>query len=1031
MTAASLIAMIPVAALAQQSSITQGTNANAPADQAASPSQTAAATAPNVTGDGTPEVVVTGIRAAQERAVSIKRNAASVVDAISAEDIGKLPDVTISDSLQRVPGVQIIRSAGEGANLNVRGLPQVTTLMNGEQFLGANSITTTQPNFSDIPSQLFSGADVVKSTTADLLNAGITGTVNLRTRRPFDLKRGLTAALTAEADYGDKVKKWDPNLNGLVAWHGDRVGVLLSAAYSDVRLSNSHTGIQEDYGLGVHDESYANATSYGGFRYPVGVSNRGTPVGSVTGSGGAHPAGYDVNHDGDINDVFLVPQAFTERNRITERKRLGFNGSIQAELTDALTLTGDAFYTKQTQYDRTAGFQFQSVNWQSAEFVPGTSRNTGVKLNGFDLNTTQVYNYDMPNFDSYSESIVTRAMSQNYNAELKWDNGGKFKATLRGIYGKAHQNQNQSYLQFNLSNGRQWSNNGVGHYPAALGGDRAFNPGAYTVDTIPGSTPLAAVVDFSGNNPTFTLPSQLVTELGQIGSYALKTMSSENNFRRHGDLKVVRGDAEYDFSDAFKLTFGARYSDRSVDDFEFERAAPLYAGQGASKANGCLVKWKAFDVQLTDPTCTAGDAGGPFTAGLTRKANDPAFKGQVKQFKIPVGGVPGIYVLDPHAMDNAQAFQDSFYPGNVETVIPGRSYSVGLKQTSGYVQGNFNTDIGIPFTGNFGVRIINTKLHVRQNVTGAPQPYGVDSSDVGDIFTNRSFTDVLPAVNLAFELTPKLKLRTAYSKTMTLLDLNQWGGGFDVSYAIDTSFSPPIFRVTGGNSNGNPNLDPWRADNFDLSLEYYTGRSSLVSAAFFYIKVASFITQGTVQRSDLPDNDGVVRGRTVAINTPLQGRGGTLKGFEFNVKQTLDDLGFGGLLGNFGLDGNFTFSPSKSGDKDLAGNSIPFPDNSKLQGNLAVFYQGGGLQARVAYNYRSKRAVSANFAGVTGLEVYQRPTQYVDASVSYDLTRNITLFAQGSNLTGEYEKYYLTFKDEHAYNNIYERRFMAGARVKF
>lgn len=85
------------------------------------------------------EILVTGIRASQARAIDVKREADSVVDAISAEDIGKLPDRTISDSLQRIPGIQIRRDAGEGGQINIRGLPQVTTLLNGEEFLGANS----------------------------------------------------------------------------------------------------------------------------------------------------------------------------------------------------------------------------------------------------------------------------------------------------------------------------------------------------------------------------------------------------------------------------------------------------------------------------------------------------------------------------------------------------------------------------------------------------------------------------------------------------------------------------------------------------------------------------------------------------------------------------------------------------------------------------------------------------------------------------------------------------------------------------
>ena len=1026
------------AAWGQQTSITQGTVANAPAGEAASPSaeteqQTGASAADGAAEGG--DIVVTGIRAAQTRAINIKRNAAQVVDSISAEDIGKLPDVTISDSLQRIPGVQIRRDAGEGAAINIRGLPQVSTLLNGESFLGANSITTVQPNLNDIPSQLFAGADVIKSATADLLDAGITGTVNLRTRRPFDLKRGLTVAATAEADYGDKVEKWDPNFNGLIGYHGERFGLSVSGAYSNLRLANQHNGIQENYGVTLHNEGYDDATSTNGFS--PSNRRRGTPVGNVaaTATTPAHPAGYDVNGDGDANDTFLVPQAHTAWDRETQRQRLGLNASFQAELTDTLMLTGDAFFTKQTQYDRTAGFQFQSVNWQAAEFLPASTRDTGTVVGGYNLNTIGVYNYDLPNFDSYSETLRTKAKSQNYNLELKYDDGDKFHVTVRGVYGKANQDQNQSYLQLNLSNGAQW-NNGIGHYPT---GDVPFNPGAYSVSTIAGLNSLPARIDFTGDQPVFTLPQQLLTELGDINSYALKTISSENNFRRNGDLKVFRADGEYKFNEQINLTFGGRYSERSVEDFEFERAAPLYAGV-ATQPGGCLVKWKAFDVRLTDPSCSAGSGGdanrdgvqdNAYTAGITRKGGDPSFDGQVKQYDLPVGGVPSIYVLDPHAMDDALAFNNRYYPGNVETVLPGRSFGIDLKQISGYAQGNFNLDIGIPFRGNFGLKVIQTKFTVRQNITGTPQPYGVAAVDAGDIVTDRSFTDVLPSFNLAFDFTHDLRLRLAYSRTMTLLDLNQWGGGFDVNYAIDTSVNPPIFRVTGGNSNGNPQLDPRRADNFDASFEYYLGRSSLLSAAAFYIEVASFIQQGSIQRTDLPDNDGVVRNRTVTISTPIQGEGGTLKGVELGAKLLAGDFGMTGLLGNFGVDANFTYSPSDSGFKDLAGDTIPFQDNSKIQTNAALFFEGGGLSARVAWNYRSKRAVSQNFGGITGLELYQKPTNYFDGTVSYDVNNHLTIYGQASNFTGEYEKYYLVYPDQRAYNNIYERRFAGGVRVKF
>ncbi len=157
-----------------------------------------------------------------------------------------------------------------------------------------------------------------------------------------------------------------------------------------------------------------------------------------------------------------------------------------------------------------------------------------------------------------------------------------------------------------------------------------------------------------------------------------------------------------------------------------------------------------------------------------------------------------------------------------------------------------------------------------------------------------------------------------------------------------------------------------------------------------------------------------------------------MKGVEGQWKQSFGDLSFmPNFLRNFGIDSNITFSPSKSGQDRPCWSLHPVPGQSKLQTNLVGYYQDEHLQARVAWNYRSKRAVSQDFGGISGLELYQKPTNYIDASVSYDINPHFTVYAQGSNLTGEYEKYYLTWTDEHAYNNIYERRYTVGARVKF
>ena len=1004
----------------------------APAAQPTAPTDATAAPAPSANDAAAPpEIVVTGIRASQQRAISLKRNAVSITDSISAEDIGKLPDVTISDSLQRIPGVQIRRSAGEGGAINIRGLPQVTTLLNGESYLGGNSITSVQPNLQDVPSQLFAGADVIKSSTADLLDAGITGTVNLRTRRPFDFTKALTVSAAAEGQYGNVTKHLSPDVNGLIAWHGDRIGFLVSGAYSNVALANSQEGIIQGYGGTIHNEGPDALGTYG-----FSPSTR--PHGTRTSTGA------DVNGDGDQNDAYFVPQGFEGYNTVNRRKRLGINGSVQWRPTDTLEITGDAFYARQNERARISGYQQADINWQAAEFVPSDTRDTGAKINGYDFNTVGVYNYDLGDFSLYSQNDHSVTTSQNYNLEVKFDNHDGLKLTARGIYGRARQSYDQSYAVFSPSNGKQWEPGGIGNYPDSIGGDQPFNPNGYTVDTLAGPSSLQSKVDFTGAHPVLTLPSQLVSLLSDPNSLGFKGMSSESNYRQKADLKVGRVDGSYTFNDNVQLEFGGRYSDRDADNYTFDRAAPLYAGSatgpGATADNACLVKWKAFDVPLnsnsaTNPAaCSVPDgAGGFYTSGAAFRASDPRLASILKQVKTPTAGVGDIYVIDPKAMDNALAFQNSFYPGNVEVMNPGASYGVGLKQITGYAQINLSGDVaGMPVHANAGVKVINTKLDVTQNITGIPRPYGLSNYLQGTTETDRSFTDYLPSFNIALDVTDKLRVRGAVTRTMTLLNLSQWGGGLNPTYAIDTSGSTPIFRVTGGSSSGNPLLDPWRATNFDLSAEYYLGRASLISVAGFYIKVDSFVQSGAVIRTDLPDNDGVVRGRAVSISTPLQGDSGTLKGIEAQWQQSFTDLSFmPRFLSNFGFNLNVTFSPSNTGTQDLAGNNVPFQDNSRIQTNAVGFYQDSHFQARIAWNYRSKRAASQNFGGVTGLELYQQPTSYVDASLSYDFNPHLTIYAQGSNLTKEYERYYLVYPDEKAYNNLYERRLTFGARMKF
>ncbi|WP_286880590.1 TonB-dependent receptor, partial [Sphingomonas sp.] len=668
--------------------------------------------------------------------------------------------------------------------------------------------------------------------------------------------------------------------------------------------------------------------------------------------------------------------------------------------------------------------------WLSSPFLPTKSRDTGaIDSNGYHINTVQQYTYSLPSFDSYSETFRTKSESQNYNLQLDWKPSDTFKATVRGIYGKAKRNRDQAYTQFSLTNGRQWAYNGVGNYPASVGGDRTFNPTGYQIYS------QTATIDYSSGAPAFGFSPGFLTQAADVSRYGLKTISSEGNQYQNGDIWALRGDVEWQANDQVRLNFGGRYSERSVDQFTFDRVSPFYAGNRDNAANpaaGCLVKWKAFDVNLNDGKCAVLDAqGNAYTAGLTRQGNDQIFAGLMKQYGLPAAGAPTLWALDPKAMDDSEAWQNKFYPGSQNLVNPADSFTVNVRQISGYGQVSGEGELlGMAFRANGGLQVVNTRLNVRQNIVGAPQPYGVSGVDAGDVVTKRQFTDFLPSINIAFDVTDKLRARAAFSKTMTVLDFLQWGGGLNVNYAINTQVNPARFEARTADSRGNPNLNPWRSTNAEASLEYYTGRSSLVAIGAFYLAVDSFITNSTELRNDIPDNDGVIR-RPVVTNTLAQGEGGTLKGIEASARQSLRDYGVNGFFGGFGIDANYTLSLGDAGGVDLAGNKMPFQDNSKHQVNTALWYEQYGFQARVAYNYRSKRLVSSNYGGIAGLAQYQQPTNYLDASISFDVTPNVTIYGQASNLTAETERYYLTWPDQVFNENIYERRFIAGVRAKF
>lgn len=1002
---------------------------------------------------GTPqaleEVVVVGVRGAQESAINTKRDATSVVDGISAEDIGKLPDVTIADSLQRISGVQIRRSAGEGSSINVRGLPQVVTQLNGEQYLGANSVVSTQPNFNDIPSQLFKGAEVYKSSTANLGNAGITGTVNLKTYRPFDFDSGITTAGSVELQHGTETQETDPSVSGLFNWNNDGVGFLFAATYANVNLSNSYNGI--------------NTSTPGDAGWTSQVDDESLGM-------------------ADMNRLYMGAQGLSAWNQVTERERVGLNSSFQADLGDGFTLTTDWFYTSQEEYNRKVGLsatnKWQGDNW----FTPTSERATGATIPedpeqsypGHEFYSWQTAELSPKRLKSFTQNDVFETESRNINIQLDYDNGGRFTGSFRAVIGEAERTKRHGYNEGDLTNGTTTGINPLtwtavedpnaegytppgerqppGFFPAELCGPDAVVLGAeggcfQSVNPLGYSENPMISYDTTTEHPTWGgFDRELAGGLGagatvrdymaNLESYNVGAFSSENNEDSKGTFEAFSLKGSYELDDTPFVTsvdVGLRSSKRTADFERFNIFSPVYD-------KGCEVQWKATDVQLHTGECQDGEL---VSGELNGYELDESFVGYTALPRVPldqynnvqwvtdfgpVNGIPGVWATDPADYDDPIAFHERVFGAANRHMIPGSSFNVGLDELSYYVQANFEQG---NLSGNLGVRVVETDLTVKQNIAGDSKPYGNTNIDTGDIQTKRDYTDVLPSLNMAYNLTEDMILRFAYTEAMTPLDLNQYGEGLALNYTLDSESGSPTegqFIVSDGSLTGNPNLNPWRSNNLDLSWEWYLGAASMLSVGAFSVDIESFTETDDV-RMEQPDADGVVR-RSVNISTLVQGDGGTLEGVELGAKLAFSDfLDTNGVLSNFGMDTNYTYSPSEGSETDIYGEKNMFPDNSEHQFNLIGWYQADRFQARIAYNYRSERLVGPGAWGA--LNLYQDEAAYVDMSASYDFTDEITVYVNGSNVTGEYEDYYLEFEDQYAFQNYYEPRYAIGVRARF
>jgi len=497
-------------------------------------------------------------------------------------------------------------------------------------------------------------------------------------------------------------------------------------------------------------------------------------------------------------------------------------------------------------------------------------------------------------------------------------------------------------------------------------------PGAFTFD-LRGRAPKVA---FTGVDPTD--PTDLAFDFGSL--HQITNTDKEKYAYLDYEHEIGSGVLE-------AVKFGAKYTDH---DRVTRFLATTYGG---------------FFLPLLASGCGGPCDSADFAGGLT--------PGDF------LDGVASSGTLDRFWQVDREQLEDIYYglPESVRARIinPPENHSVGEKALGGYGMLKFKGDT---WRGNLGVRVVRTRQTSRGNLIGVPPGEGtVDDNAFGvylPVTEKRTYTDVLPSANVAIDLNPQLVLRLAAGRTMARPDYT------DIVPRVN--LNPGSLTAAGGD----PSVEPYRANQADVSLEWYPDRDTLVAGAVFFKDIKSYITDDisseifpvqtatpNLSRCTVVNASENLYNCEFDVNRRANGPGGTNKGFEFQAQRTIWG-GFGGIV-------NYTFS-----DANMDGPG-QVPGVSKHALNLTGFYEDDLFSARLSYNYRSKFFITYDRA----VPLNQKATASLDASLSANVTRNVALTLDAINLTNEKIEQYssITDRPRAIYNN--GRQVYVGARFRF
>ncbi len=930
-------------------------------------------------------IEVTGIRSSLIKSMDIKRSSQGVVDAISAEDIGKFPDTNLAESLQRISGVSIDRQNGEGSRVTVRGFGADRNLvtLNGRQLpttTGSRSF-----DFANIAAEGVSGVEVYKTSMASVPTGGIGATINILTFKPLDnpgqqATFGVKAISDTSTDKGSSVT---PELSGLYSntFADDTFGISISASYQERDSGNQ----QAEVGTGWRSFDATVDQDWSGAE------------GSNPQWGGV-PKENQINRPTGADEIYGVPQTTIYKFEEQQRKRLNSQLTLQYKPTDDITATLDYTYVNQeidTQYnDVSAWFTFAP-----SENVWTDGPNSSPLLYSEEYGSNQ-------DLSMGAGKMGTKAESGSLGLNVKWQVNDSLHLEIDHHSSTAETSPNSPHgtnvgLSMAAFIRTSAATDFTGDLPIlAVGGSSAIVPSDMRVTgSFFQNNVSKAEIDQTQLRGTYTFD-----EIGSIDFGVTSTTSNNHsqfvNIQRN-DWGGV-GEAG-DFPDSF-------FPEESVQDkFDHVSGGNFADFGGDYEILDNIYFWDFESVRAT-----------------------------AEQIYTPSSFPAGTLVGDCGTMFCPSTQYDADTDQFVEE-----------KMTSVYLQYNYDGEIGdMPYDVHLGVRYEETDISATSAVptyNGAQWEGDTEivlqATGVREFLSQEgSYDHFLPSINFNIEVTDDVVLRAAYSETIGRPGYGNLKGGTVVGSNAN--------RLGGSGSAGNPNLLPLESTNYDLSAEWYYGEGSYVSLGYFKKDVVNFIegaqTVSEIYGIDNPadgpryfeaiaavgadagdirqyifDNyedgttvymddaggiiiEGIPEDETLQFLIDIPGNNPneqSFDGIEFAVQHIFGESGFGIIA-------NYTLVDTKNTYDDLAlGGGQIAETNISDSANFVAFYEMDGFQARIAYNWRDE-FLNSHGQGTGANPVYTEEYQQIDFSIGYDIpmVEGLTVSLEGINITDEYTR---------------------------